>query len=341
MLSTRNYIVEALVMLACAAPFFFGGEARGATDTRDSYGFTPLMKLVGKHDATVADLRRLLASGADINARDEAGNTVLMHAAGIRWYSHEMPVTLDVVKYLVEQGADVHARNHQGLNALEVAMCHRECDEEVLAWLRSQGLTASLGAELAMAAGHDDVDGVRRLLAAGANPDFNNAMALWLSLSAGTHGQMNEKENVRLLLAAGADPNLCAADILNCACHGAGMETIGLILSHGVDFSKVDADASSCDLATLWLAREEGWPKPLFMQLVSHGASVNGDGGFWGPFLCCVVADPQQGPRELNYLLSIGADPSIRNKNGKNALDLARELKRTDLIPLLEKALGK
>ena len=312
----------------------------GAADIeRDEYGRTELMRLVAQDETTVEQVQSLLAAGADLHARDNDGNTVLMRAARIWWYAHEMSGDDTVLKFLVTQGVDVHARNKQGLNALEVAMCGRECDSKVLSWLRSLGLESCLHAELMKAAGHDDPAEVKRLLAAGADPNYNRAAALWLSLSAGTYGQLHEAENVLLLLAAGAEPQLCAEEILHCACHGAAPLAIELILARGVDFSAVDADRSSDALRGLWLGLEEGRPKPLFHLLVQHGARLTGRCRSADPLLCMVVKDPKQGAREVSYLLAAGVDPTQQTMDGKTALDLARELNRQDLVPLLQAAM--
>lgn len=58
------------------------------------------------------DVRRLLAQGADINAADESGTTVLMHAAG-RW---------GPIKLLLDYGADINAANKEGYTALMEAV---------------------------------------------------------------------------------------------------------------------------------------------------------------------------------------------------------------------------
>ena len=312
----------------------------GESEARDSQGRTPLMNLVRREDATVQQVQQLLDAGADINARDNAGNTVLMRTCRVWRYCHEVRGGMDVVRFLVEKGVDVHARNAAGQNALEVAMCSRETDEEVLAYFRQLGLSHPLGAELAMAAGHDRPDEVRRLLAAGADPNYANAVALHLCLGVGTYGMAHESEIVHMLLAAGANPNLCAERILYSAAHGASDNAIRQILAKGVDFSGIDVDKSSEWMATVWWLREVD-RRPLFDLLHASGAHVNGNTGYYAPLITQVVQDPEQGVEELRYLLSIGCNPLQKDKHGKTALEYARELNRTELIPLLENALNK
>jgi len=58
-------------------------------------------------------VRHLIEKGADVNARDDIGMTVLMHAA----YSRNA----DVVRFLIEKGADVNAVDRGGMNALSYA----------------------------------------------------------------------------------------------------------------------------------------------------------------------------------------------------------------------------
>ena len=315
-------------------------HAMGESEARDSQGRTPLMNLVRREDATVQQVQQLLDAGADINARDNAGNTVLMRTCRVWRYCHEVRGGMDVVRFLVEKGVDVHARNAAGQNALEVAMCSRETDEKVLTYLRQLGLTHQMGAELAMAAGHDRPDEVRRLLAAGADPNYANAVALQLCLSVGTYGMAHENEIVRMLLAAGANPNLCAERILYSAAHGASDNAIRQILAKGVDFSGIDVDKSSEWMATVWWLREVD-RRPLFDLLHASGAHVNGNTGYYAPLITQVVQDPEQGVEELRYLLSIGCNPLQKDKHGKTALEYARELNRTELIPILEDALNK
>lgn len=66
-------------------------------------------------------IRTLLQSGADCNARNEDGATLLMQAASIG--------DLELVKTLIAAGADVNAADPQGWTALMKALYNFEMDQ--------------------------------------------------------------------------------------------------------------------------------------------------------------------------------------------------------------------
>lgn len=94
---------------------------------RDQHGRTPLTLV---EDPRVA--RRLILAGADVNARSDEGSTPLIAAA--------QSLNLELIRLLLQSGADVHAR-HYDLNALEWALQYHweESYEEVVKVLREAG----------------------------------------------------------------------------------------------------------------------------------------------------------------------------------------------------------
>ncbi len=87
-------------------------------------GATPLLRAALCGDLTV--IRLLLARGADPTIETSDHTTPLMVAAGVGWvdgmlHEHSEGETLEVVKLLLEKGADVNAANEHGITALHGA----------------------------------------------------------------------------------------------------------------------------------------------------------------------------------------------------------------------------
>ncbi|MBZ0249267.1 MAG: ankyrin repeat domain-containing protein [Burkholderiales bacterium] len=79
-------------------------------------GRTPLMAAAGRGD--LAEVRRLLAEGADVNAADAMGFTALFHAC---YNGDEDRGYPEVVRALLEAGADREARIGYGVRPLMYA----------------------------------------------------------------------------------------------------------------------------------------------------------------------------------------------------------------------------
>ena len=63
----------------------------------------------------ISQVKILIEQGADINAKDEGGETALMWASGNQFTGKGH---IEVVKYLVENGADINAEGKSGDTAL-------------------------------------------------------------------------------------------------------------------------------------------------------------------------------------------------------------------------------
>jgi ankyrin repeat protein len=99
--------------------------AKGAEVTIDNYGNHPLHRCFS---TTVRDTwmwDRLIAIGCDLEARNESGDTVV-HEAAVNW-------NLVGVKYLVDKGANVDAKNAEGRTVLESARYYKQ--DKIIAYL--------------------------------------------------------------------------------------------------------------------------------------------------------------------------------------------------------------
>jgi len=106
----------------------------------DFTGQTPFLTASLAGDLTVMKL--LLKHNADPNIPTFAGTTALMAAAGVNWvvdqtYDEGQPALLDAVKLCVELGMDINAVNSMGLTALHGA-ANRGSDD-IIRYLVQQG----------------------------------------------------------------------------------------------------------------------------------------------------------------------------------------------------------
>ena len=70
---------------------------------RDDHGLTPLFKTIDFDPIYNAEL--LISMGADVNAKDKSGNTVLHKIANLGDRKSEM------AKFMIAKGADVNCKN--------------------------------------------------------------------------------------------------------------------------------------------------------------------------------------------------------------------------------------
>lgn len=251
-------------------------------------------------------LARALDAGASLSASGTGpyGSTALHIAAGS---GH-----VDIVRQLLARGADPNAVSSEGLTPLlhatsEVAPLLIEAGADV-----NPDAGYGTGTPLGSAVISDDLDYIRLLLNAGADPDtvvpiLSHQGPLHFAVTNGS------AEAIRLLLDAGANPNLAdelgftpllyvvsGQDIGN---PEVGIEIARLLLAAGADVNH----ASRADNSYAWT--------PL-MQ-----AARNGE------------------PELVRFLLGVeGIDLAARNTEGLTALGAAREEGFPDVVALLEAA---
>lgn len=200
-------LIQAAFYLDAAALDLFlvrGADANAANRA----GATALMRGVGE----LNKVRALLKGGARVDAKSTAGHTALMIACR----GHGAAA---VVKELLAHGADLHATNPMGANALTAAA--ETGDAEVVRLLLTHGANANsavrtpystaLESALMIAAHYGHEACVRLLLEHGADPRFTSDYGSALHFAAMT----NRVAIARLLLDREVDVNLAGRRIVS------------------------------------------------------------------------------------------------------------------------------
>jgi ankyrin repeat protein len=240
--------------------------ARGASPgTKDAEGVPALM--LAALFADVEAMKALLDAGADVNAANGSGATALLWSvpdldkvrllvarrADVNVRSTNLgrtalliaanyPATVPLLRFLLDNGADLNAKDRNNANALNLAV--RASDVDVVRFLVERGLgvnEASPGGALPLspALGRSYLPTIEFLLSKGARADRRalTATTYWLPprivsklieqgaevnareatfgrtpLLSAAASEQSDVETLRLLLEKGADPNVADAD---------------------------------------------------------------------------------------------------------------------------------
>jgi ankyrin repeat protein len=161
-------------------------------------------------DGNVAEVRRLIVSGAAVDQRDGNGRAPIHIAA---FASNDT-----VLEALAQAGADMNALDDQAYDVVTIAAVADDPELMSLAIRlgNDPGLTTSpwRGTALIAAAHLGRVEAVRRLISAGAPLNHVNSLG-WTALMEAVvlgDGGPNHQEVVRLLVDAGADRSIADRD---------------------------------------------------------------------------------------------------------------------------------
>ncbi|HET9833694.1 MAG TPA: ankyrin repeat domain-containing protein [Vicinamibacterales bacterium] len=250
---------------------------------------------------TVADVKKLLDAGLDPNsATKSGGTTALMMAAP----------DADKMKVLIDRGANVNARSETKYTALMVAAQH--------------GIHSTPAIRLLLAHGADASQSQGR-------PLFN-ADPLFLAAYGGNAEVLPD------LLKAGASLNgemtligTSNSDAISGAVRHGYLDVAETLVTLGAPVDRTDARITPLVKAVL------GDQVEMARFLISKGADVNHvDGNGMTPLLYAASIDFGS-PAMIDMLLKAGARTDMTTKQGKTALELARQYKHTHLIPSLER----
>ncbi|XP_039990473.1 poly [ADP-ribose] polymerase tankyrase-2-like isoform X5 [Xiphias gladius] len=282
------------------------------------------------------DLERVrkLVMADNVNSRDTAGrkSTPLHFAAGFG--------RKDVVDFLLQNGANVHARDDGGLISL-----HNACSfghAEVVRLLLHHGADANARdnwnyTPLHEAAIKGKIDVCIVLLQHGAEPTIRNtdgrtALDLAeLSAKAVLTGEYRKDELLESARSGNEEKLMALLTPLNVNCHASDgrkstplhlaagynrVKTVRLLLQHGADVHAKDKG----NLVPLHNACSYGHYEVTEL-LVKHGACVNAM-DLW-QFTPLHEAASKNRVEVCSLLLSYGADPTFLNCHNKSAIDLA------------------
>jgi ankyrin repeat protein/WD40 repeat protein len=273
-------------------------------------------------------VQRLLAEGAEVDARDGRGDTALLVAAG---HGHAA-----VVQALLEAGADVHAENGVGENAWVRAVTFKQ--EEAEAALKADGARTDVDRmaeymmrleDFAAALREGALDRVRLPLESGA-VDIDGLVGrthtpLILAVYQG------DEAMARMLLEVGADPDIPNADgvtPLIVAVRTNQWAFVPLLLAAG---AAVDAAAPG-GVTSLLLAAGEGHAETVALLLAAGADPQRGNADGVTPLMQAAAAGSEE---VVRLLLESGADPHRCDSQGANAAAWAASYEHPNLVRLL------
>jgi len=292
-------------------------------------------------------VRQAIAKGANLNVKDEDGETPLLWAA---MFGHK-----EVAELLIVKGADVNAMTNGGKTPLDVANKIESWDTSKVEAAKNKisGLLLENGAKtgwnikmvkrsIQVASKTGDIKWVKQHLEDGVDvnavgqaiqyPRVAQSDAAWTSLHwAALEGH---KEIVELLIRKGADANAMTYD-----------GESALNLSEGkIDIESIlnQAGGKTGIGISIWKAAAEGNTEAI-KQHIAAGTDVNAvlKMGGWTPLHKAVDRNQSEA---VEILIARGADINARvsnNKNGATPLSIAKILGRSKIGETLRKHGGK
>ena len=194
---------------AASAAFFFGLIACGAPLRAQQANENEREMITAAERGELVVVKKVLAGGGRINARDQRGRTALLAA------THRNRV--DTARFLIQEGADVNAKDF--IQDSPFLYAAAEGRVEILKMTLAAGADLKdtnryLGTGLIPAAHHGHVEAVKLLLATAIDKDHVNNLG-WTALLEAVilgDGGAAHTEIVRLLVEAGANVNIADRD---------------------------------------------------------------------------------------------------------------------------------
>ncbi|KAJ6527979.1 ankyrin repeat-containing domain protein [Mycena vulgaris] len=315
-----------------------GGELGSALQAACSEGATDVVRLLLSYDADVngPDLR-----GENSNAQGGRFGTALQAAA----FCEPNSKALDLVRLLLESGADVNAQGGKYGTALTAASVRGFTDVVQLlldngADVNAQG--GEYGTALTVASVRGFTDVVQLLLDNGADVNAQGGEYGTALTAASVRGFTDV---VQLLLDHNADvngPGGKFGNTLQAACSKGATDVVRLLLSYGADFNVPDLHGENSNtqggrfgtaLQAAAFCRPNSKALDIVRLLLESGADVNAEGGKYGTAL--TAASLRGSTDVVQLLLDNGADVNAPGGELGSALQAACSEGATDVVRLL------
>ncbi len=271
-----------------------------------------------------ATVRKMLRGDKSLaNARDAQDATALMHATVLGG--------VELMRMLLDAGADPNAKNHRDATALLWASTNVEAvrlllDRGADANVRSvEGRTPLMLAAMQPSG----ADLMTILLAKGADANAKDLAGRTTLMNAAAAGSV---ESLRLLLAKGAKANVTmesGSTALLDAARSRNFAAVKLLIEHGADVNaRTKRGASALDIAASWGSRD------IVKLLLDKGARVDTqDDRGYTPLMYAAYSESMQA-EVVKMLLAKGADVKATGE-GETALSLAAKRGDTEIVRLL------
>ena len=335
-------------------------DAGADIETKDDLGRSPVH--LASRSGALAVVKMLVEAGAEVCARDNEGDTCLTLAS---YFGHTETVRhlvsfpevdvnhkdtdgytallltadqnhSDVVKVLIDAGADIEAKDKEGCSPLLLASKAGALDTVkmlVKAGVDVSDIYHTGDTCLTVAASHGHTETVRYLVGL-PEVDMNHACDAFTALHWG--GQEDYPNMVEVLIDAGADAEVkedTGRSPLLVASQDGSLETVRVLVKAGADVSVADNNGATC----LILAANDGHTETVRHLLCLPDVDVNQSSNRGSTALHRAVL--RKHTEVMEVLIDAGADiEAKRDGMGQTPLHCACEVGEREIVRMLVEA---